>query len=62
MSYAWGRAPRRGKAGDEAADMHVGYLEAEVLLAVGVDVKGQAFSRVKAGDLVGCLKACPGVV
>jgi hypothetical protein len=60
ISYAWGR-PARGKgSGDEAHDMHVGYLDDEVVLGIGVDDKGQAFSRVKAGDLVGCLRACPG--
>ena len=61
MSYAWGRQPRAPKdGGDEAQDMHVGYLDDEVMLAIGVDDKGQAFSRVKAGDLVQCLRACPG--
>ncbi len=61
ISYAWGRQPRAAKdGGDEAQDMHVGYLDDEVLLAIGVDDKGQAFSRVKAGDLVQCLRSCPG--
>lgn len=61
ISYAWGRQARVAKdGGDEAKDMHVGYLDDEVLLAIGVDDKGQAFSRVKAGDLVQCLRACPG--
>ena len=61
ISYAWGRQPRAAKdGGDEAQDMHVGYLDDEVLLAIGVDDKGQAFSRVKAGSLVQCLRACPG--
>lgn len=61
ISYAWGRQPRAvNDGGDEAQDMHVGYLDDEVLLAIGVDDKGQAFSRVKAGDLVQCLRACPG--
>ncbi|KAL6721836.1 hypothetical protein ACLMJK_000941 [Lecanora helva] len=60
MSWAWGRAPREGSVGDEAHDMHVGYLDDEVLLAIGVDDKGQAFSRVKAAELVQCMSACPG--
>ena len=61
ISYAWGREPRAAKdGGDEAQDMHVGYLDDEVLLAIGVDDKGQAFSRAKAGSLVQCLRACPG--
>ncbi len=62
MSYAWGRTPRRGQAGDEAHDMHVGYLDDEVLLAIGVDDRAQALSRVKAADLVQCLQVCPGRV
>ncbi len=62
ITYAWGRPSIAGRAGDEAGDMHVGYLDDEVLLAIGVDDKGQAFSRVKAGDLVQCLRACPGRV
>ncbi len=61
ISYAWGRQPRAAKdGGDEAQDMHVGYLDDEVLLAIGVDDKAQAFSRVKSGDLVQCLRSCPG--
>ena len=61
ISYAWGRQPRAAKdGGDEAQDMHVGYLDDELLLAIGVDDKGQAFARVKAGDLVQCLRPCPG--
>ena len=40
--------------------MHVGYLDDEVVLGIGVDDKGQAFSRVLAGELVQCLRACPG--
>ena len=61
ISYAWGREPRAAKdGGDEAQDMHVGYLDDEVLLAIGVDDKGQAFSRAKAASLVQCLRACPG--
>ena len=61
ISYAWGRKPRVAKdGGDEAQDMHVGYLDDEVLLAIGVDDKGQTFSRATAGSLVQCLRACPG--
>ena len=65
MAYAWGRQPKAtlGKNKgheDEAEDMHVGYLDDEVVLGIGVDDKGQAFSRVKAGDLVSCMRACPG--
>lgn len=61
ISYAWGRKPRIDKdGGDKAQDMHVGYLDDEVLLAIGVDDKGQAFSRAKAGSLVQCLRACAG--
>ena len=60
ISYVWGRPLRGTASGDEAHDMHVGYLDDEVVLGIGVDDKGQAFSRVKAGDLVGCLRACPG--
>ncbi|KAK4695011.1 hypothetical protein P7C71_g2649, partial [Lecanoromycetidae sp. Uapishka_2] len=62
ISYAWGRPARKGQSGpgDEAMDMNVGFLDDDVVLGIGVDDKGQAFSRVKAGDLVGCLRACPG--
>ena len=62
ISYAWGRLSRKNQIGfgDEAMDMHVGYLDDEVVLGIGVDDKGQAFSRVKAADLVNCLMACPG--
>ena len=54
INYAWGRP------NDEVEDKNVGYLDDEVVLGIGVDDKGQGFSRVKAGDLVGCMRACPG--
>ena len=62
----WGRVPREhgGKVGggDEVGDMHVGYLDDEVVLGIGVDDMGEGFARVKATDLVGCAVACPGRV
>ena len=60
ISYAWGRPPRSDSVGDEAHDMHLGFLDDDVVLGIGVDDKGQAYSRVKAGDLVACLRACQG--
>ena len=54
ISYAWGRNSR-----DEVEEKNVGYLDDEVVLGIGVDDKGQVFSRVKALDLVQCLRACP---
>ena len=55
ISYAWGRTYE-----DEVADKNVGYMDDEVVLGIGIDDKGQGFARVKAGDLVQCLRACPG--
>lgn len=55
ISYAWGRTDA-----DEVEGKNVGYLDDEVVLGIGIDDKGQGFARVKAGDLVQCLKACPG--
>ena len=43
----------------EAEMKNVGYLDDEVLLSIGIDDKGQGFSRVKAGDLMECMRACP---
>ncbi|KAL9101200.1 MAG: hypothetical protein Q9163_003518 [Psora crenata] len=60
ISYTWGREPRVGSKGDESEDMHFGYLDDEVILGIGVDDSGQVFSKVKAGTLVECLRACPG--
>ena len=54
ISYAWGRDK------DEVEDKNVGYLDDEVVLGIGIDDVGQGFARVKAGDLVQCLRACPG--
>ena len=56
MAYAWGREGD----GDEVEEKNVGYLDDEVVLSIGVDDKGQGFARVKAGDLVQCMRACPG--
>ena len=54
IAYAWGRE------GDEVEEKNVGYLDDEVVLSIGVDDRGQGFARVKAGDLVQCMRACPG--
>jgi hypothetical protein len=53
MSWAWGREV-------EVEEMNVGYLDDEVVLAIGIDDEGQGMARVRAGDLVQCLRACPG--
>ena len=55
IAYAWARTGI-----EEVGDMSVGYLDDEVVLGIGVDDKGQGFARAKAGDLVQCLRACPG--
>lgn len=39
--------------------LSVGYLDDEVILGVGVEDQGQVFARVKAEELLGCLKRCP---
>ncbi|KAL8728718.1 MAG: hypothetical protein Q9166_005205 [cf. Caloplaca sp. 2 TL-2023] len=54
IAYAWGRG------NEEVGDKNVGYLDDEVVLGIGIDDKGQGFARAKAGDLVQCLRACPG--
>ena len=38
---------------------NIGYLDDEIILSIGIDDKGQGFSRVKAQDLVTCMRACP---
>ncbi|KAL8719148.1 MAG: hypothetical protein Q9225_003810 [Loekoesia sp. 1 TL-2023] len=57
VSIAYARA-RTGM--DEVGEKNVGYLDDEVVLGIGIDDKGQGFARAKAGDLVQCLRACPG--
>lgn len=54
IAYAW------GGENDEVEDKNVGYLDDEVVLGIGIDDQGQGFSRVRAHDLVGCMRACPG--
>ena len=54
IAYAWGRK------GDDVTGKNVGYLDDEVILGIGIDDAGQGFARVKAGDLLQCLRACPG--
>ncbi|MCJ1476098.1 hypothetical protein MMC13_004763 [Lambiella insularis] len=53
IAWAWGRKV-------EIDEMNVGYLDDEVVLAIGIDDKGQGMARVKAGELIQCLRACPG--
>ncbi|KAI4220061.1 MAG: hypothetical protein LQ349_008180 [Xanthoria aureola] len=55
IAYAWGRGNS-----EEVGDKNVGYLDDKVVLAIGIDDKGQGFARAKAADLVQCLRACPG--
>lgn len=54
ISYGWGREK------DEVEGKNLGYLDDDVVLGIGIDDVGLGFSRVKAGDLVQCLRACPG--
>lgn len=54
ISYAWGREK------DAVEDKNVGYMDDEVVLGIGIDDEGQGFARVNAGDLIQCLRACPG--
>ncbi|KAI9890657.1 MAG: hypothetical protein M1814_003726 [Vezdaea aestivalis] len=54
IAYAWGRE------GDELESKNWGYLDDDVVLGIGVDDLGQAYSRVKVLDLLQCLRACPG--
>ena len=60
LAYAWGREPTKGSEGDETEDMHVGYLDDEVVLGIGVDDAGSVFPRVQARELVQCMRPCPG--
>ena len=53
ISWAWS-----GEKVD-AEMMNVGYLDDEILLSIGIDDISQGFSRVKALDLMECLRACP---
>ncbi|KAL8637934.1 MAG: hypothetical protein Q9226_009056 [Calogaya cf. arnoldii] len=55
IAYAWGRGNN-----EEVGDKNVGYLDDEVVLAIGIDDRGQGFARAKAAELVQCLRACPG--
>ncbi len=54
IAYAWGRE------GDEAMWKNTGFLDDDVVLGIGVDDAGQGFAKVRAGELVGCMRACPG--
>lgn len=56
IAYAWGRED------DEPGRKNVGFLDDEVILGIGIDDAGQGFARVKAGELVQCLRACEGGV
>ena len=44
----------------EVEGLGEGYLDDEVLLSIGVDDDGDGVARVRAEDLVRCLRACPG--
>ncbi|KAL8742636.1 MAG: hypothetical protein Q9184_008222, partial [Pyrenodesmia sp. 2 TL-2023] len=55
IAYAWARTEM-----EEVGEKNVGFLDDEVVLGIGIDDKGQGFARARAGDLVQCLRACPG--
>ncbi|MCJ1311266.1 hypothetical protein MMC25_004937 [Agyrium rufum] len=48
----------RVKGGPELVDMGWGYWDDDVLLGIGIDDEGMGVARVRAGDLVGCLRGC----
>ncbi|KAL8810528.1 MAG: hypothetical protein Q9200_002516 [Gallowayella weberi] len=61
IAYAWGRTGIDGaEVKEEVGDKNVGYLDDEVVLGIGIDDVGQGFARTRAGELVGCLRACGG--
>ena len=41
--------------------MHIGYLDDEIILGIGLEDKAQAWVKVKAAMVLGCMVACPGV-
>lgn len=43
----------------ETEMMNVGYMDDEIILSIGIDDASQGFSRVRARDLIECLRACP---
>ncbi|KAI4145743.1 MAG: hypothetical protein L6R39_003705 [Caloplaca ligustica] len=55
IAFAWARTGM-----EEVGEMNWGFLDDEVVLGIGIDDKGQGFARARAGDLVQCLRACPG--
>ena len=56
VSIAWAA----GRDRVEVADMNEGYLDDEVILGIGIDDAGQGVARVRAGELVACMRVCPG--
>jgi len=69
-SLAWAWRPHSAGVGDEEEEdadtetmsrLGIGYLGDDVLVGIGLDDVSQVFARVKADDLVQCVRLCPGV-
>jgi hypothetical protein len=54
IAYAW------GKEESDIREKGTGYLDDEVILSVGIDDQNGLYAKVKASDLLQCLRICPG--
>ncbi len=54
IAWAWGR-----EEGD-IQEKNTGYLDDEVIVSVGINDNGGLYGKVKAVDLLQCLRICPG--
>lgn len=59
-------AAEGSEEGDEEEEsilraMHIGFLDDDLIVSVGLEDTAQAWARVKAQELLGCLVACPGI-
>lgn len=54
IAWAWGRGE------GDVRDLGRGFLDDEVVMSVGVDDQDQVFGMVGVGELLQCLRVCPG--
>jgi len=61
IAWAWRGKEEEGEGKETPREMQSGYLDDDVLLGIGLNDQGQGFAKVRAVELLQCLRTCPGM-
>ncbi|KAK3062331.1 hypothetical protein LTS18_004342, partial [Coniosporium uncinatum] len=59
IAWAWRGMEEDGDGKETLREMQSGYLDDDVLLGIGLNDQGQGFAKVRAVELLQCLRTCP---